>query len=68
MKPQPQEAATTEGTVSSSVAEKFAKPCHGKRPLAQEAGKDRRGSVALVNQILFQESCCEVYWESMALQ
>jgi len=33
----PQEAAATEGTISSLAAEKFAKPCHSKRPLAQDA-------------------------------
>lgn len=32
----PQEAAATEQTISSSVAEKFAKPCHSKRPLAKD--------------------------------
>lgn len=30
----PREAAATAGTISSSVVEKFAKPCHSKGPLA----------------------------------
>lgn len=68
-----QDTATTEGIISFSVVENFAKPCHSKRPLARdtvrgEAGKHSRGSVALVNQLLFQGSCCEIYWGSMALQ
>lgn len=31
-----QDTATTEGIISFSVVEKFAKPCHSKRPLARD--------------------------------